>query len=79
MVNKCRELHKENIELYNYTQGGTIENLRVENGLEKSQIDQLMMKLKEKENIYEDLYYEIHEMTETVSVLTKKLKVTYLY
>jgi hypothetical protein len=74
LVNKCKDLHKENMELYNYTQGGTLENLRHENGLEKDQIDQLMMKLKEKENIHHDLEGEINEMSEVVSVLTKKFK-----
>jgi hypothetical protein len=75
LVNICKELHKENMELYNYTQGGTLENLRHENGLEKDQIDQLMLKLKEKENIQLDLETEINELTEVYSVLIKKLKV----
>jgi hypothetical protein len=75
LVNKCRDLHKENMELYNYTQGGTLENLRHENGLEKDQIDQLMMKLREKENIQFDLENEISELSEVASLLSKKLKV----
>lgn len=74
LVNKCRDLHKENMELYNYTQGGTLENLRHENGLEKDQIDQLMLKLKEKENIHYDLETEINDLSEVISFLTKKLK-----
>ena len=63
------------MELYNYTQGGTLENLRHENGLEKDQIDQLMMKLREKENIQFDLENEITELSEVSSLLGKKLKV----
>ena len=43
MLIKCQEFHKENSELYDFTQGGTLENLKFENGLEKSQIDQLML------------------------------------
>jgi hypothetical protein len=77
LVNKCRDLHKENMELYNYTQGGTLENLRYENGLEKGQIEQLMSKLKEKEHIQGDLENEINELSETASLLAKKLKVCY--
>ena len=62
------------MELYNYTQGGTLENLKHENSLEKSQIDQLMLKLKEKESIQEDLENEVNEISETISTLNKKLK-----
>jgi len=74
LVNKCKDLHKENMDLYNYTQGGTLENLRHENGLEKDQIDELMTKLKEKENIQNDLESEINELSEVASILTKRLK-----
>jgi chromosome segregation ATPase len=62
------------MELYNYTQGGTLENLKHENSLEKSQVDQLMLKLREKENIQEDLEKEINEISETVATLNRKLK-----
>ena len=41
IVNKCREVVKENAQLYDYIQTGVLENLKFENGLEKSQIDQL--------------------------------------
>jgi hypothetical protein len=75
LVAKCRELNKENTELYNYTQGGTLENLKYENGLEKSQIDQLMLKLKEKEIINQELEGEITEINEGLLFLNKKLKV----
>lgn len=63
------------MELYNYTQGGTLENLKFENGLEKSQIDQLMLKLKEKDAIIGDLEFEISEMSETISLLNRKINV----
>jgi len=74
LVNKCKDLHKENMDLYNYTQGGTLENLRHENGLEKEQIDELMTKLREKENIRNELECEINELSEVASILTKRLK-----
>ena len=72
---KCQEFHKENDELYSFTQGGTIENLKFENGLEKSQIDQLMLKLKEKEIINNELDNELFEVNETLSTLNRKYKV----
>lgn len=75
MVNKCRELHKENIDLYNYAQGGTLENLKFENGLEKSHIDILMLKLREKEEINKELENEVTEMNELVFNINKKIKV----
>lgn len=62
------------MELYNYTQGGTLENLKHENSLEKSQIEQLMLKLREKDSIQEDLENEINEISETVATLNRKLK-----
>jgi len=72
---KCQEFHKENDELYSFTQGGTIENLKFENGLEKSQIDQLMLKLKEREIINNELENELFEVNETLSTLNRKYKV----
>jgi hypothetical protein len=60
--------------LYNYTQGGTLENLKYENGLEKSQIDQLMIKLKEKDLINLELENEISEISDSVTLLNKKIK-----
>lgn len=68
-------MHKDNKELYNYTQGGTLENLIIENGLEKNQMEQLMNKLKEKEHIHEGLEREIDEIEETTSIISKKFKV----
>ena len=73
-MSKCKDLIKENNELYNYTQGGTLENLKYENGLEKSHIDQLMIKLKEKDIIGGELESEITEISETISFLNKKIK-----
>jgi hypothetical protein len=74
LISKCRDLNKENSELYNYTQGGTLENLKYENGLEKSQIDQLMLKLKEKEFNNQEIEYEISELSDTISFLNRKIK-----
>jgi len=60
--------------LYNYTQGGTLENLKYENGLEKSQIDQLMLKLKEKEIINQEMENELHDLSENINLINKKIK-----
>jgi septal ring factor EnvC (AmiA/AmiB activator) len=62
------------MELYNYTQGGTLENLKHENSLEKNQIEQLMLKLREKDSIQEDLENEVNEISETLTTLNRKLK-----
>jgi hypothetical protein len=62
------------MELYNYTQGGTLENLKHENSLEKNQIEQLMLKLREKDSIQEDLENEVNEISETMATLNRKLK-----
>ena len=72
-ITKCQYLHKENMESFSHT--SALENMRQENSLEKKQIEQLMMKLKEKDNIQNDLEKEINEASETLSFLTIKLKV----
>ena len=61
--------------MYNYAQGGTLENLKFENGLEKSQIDQLMLKLREKEEINKELDNEVIEISDNVTSVNKKIKV----
>lgn len=64
------------MESFNHT--SNIENMRQENSLEKKQIEQLMMKLKEKDNIECELIKEINESSETLSQLNIKLKVNKL-
>jgi hypothetical protein len=53
-----------------------LENLKYENGLEKSQIDQLMIKLKEKDVINQELEYEITEANDEILILNRKIKET---
>ena len=65
------------MESFNHT--SALENMRQENSLEKKQIQQLMMKLKEKDNIQIDLEKEICEACETQSFLYIKLKVRFFY
>jgi septal ring factor EnvC (AmiA/AmiB activator) len=51
-----------------------LENLKFENGLEKTHIDILMLKLREKEEINKELEAEVNEMNEYVIALNKKIK-----
>jgi chromosome segregation ATPase len=72
-IQKCKELIKENNKLYNYILIGTLENLKYENGLEKSQIDQLMLKLKEKEIVKKEMEYEAYQVNEEVNKKNKNI------
>ena len=70
---KCRELLKENLELYNYFQAGILENLKFENGLEKNQIELLMIKLKSLEQYKNELEYENKEANDKINGNLEKL------
>ncbi len=70
---KCRGLLKENLELYNYFQAGIFENLKFENGLEKNQIELLMIKLKSLEQYKNELEYESKEENDKVNENLEKL------
>ncbi len=72
---KCQDFHKENDELYSFTQGGTIDNLKSENIGEKNNLEKLLLKLKEREVIYDELEKELYEVYETISAMNKKYKV----
>ena len=72
-IQKCKELIKENNELYNYILIMILENLKYENGLEKSQIDQLMLKLKEKEIVKKEMEYEAYQVNEEVNKKNKNI------
>ena len=71
--NRCRDLVKENMELYNYFQIGILENLKFENGLEKNQIGLLMIKLKALEQYKNELEYEAKEANDKVIGSLEKL------
>ena len=70
---RCRELVKENLELYNYFQAGILENLKFENGLEKNQIELLMIKLKALEQYKTELEYESKEANDKINETFEKL------
>ena len=74
LLSKSKDLYKENMEFYNYSQSGTLENLKYENGIKDSQIDQLMLKLKEKECVVYEQEIEINELSEILSILNKRVK-----
>ena len=69
---RCREIIKENLELYNLLQVGILENLKFENGLEKSEIEQLMIKLKALERYKNDLEAETEEVNERINMTLEK-------
>ena len=58
---KCKDIVKENLEFYNMFQAGILEILKFENGLEKNQIELLMIKLKALEQYKNELDYECKE------------------
>ena len=70
---KCRELVKENLELYNYFQAGILENLKFENGLEKNQIELLMIKLKALEQYKDELENESKDGNDKINYALEKL------
>eukprot|EP00340_Litonotus_pictus_P006428 CAMPEP_0170521014 /NCGR_PEP_ID=MMETSP0209-20121228/6354_1 /TAXON_ID=665100 ORGANISM="Litonotus pictus, Strain P1" /NCGR_SAMPLE_ID=MMETSP0209 /ASSEMBLY_ACC=CAM_ASM_000301 /LENGTH=121 /DNA_ID=CAMNT_0010807655 /DNA_START=204 /DNA_END=566 /DNA_ORIENTATION=- len=74
LLSKSKDLYKENMEFYNYSQSGTLENLKYENGIKDSQIDQLMLKLKEKELIVNEQEQEINELSESLCTFNKRIR-----
>lgn len=73
-IKKCGDIHKENLELFGIIKNNTIENMRMENSLEKFQIEQLMLKLKESESIMNDHENDIDECNEIISFLGRKIE-----
>ena len=70
---RCKVLVKENLELYNYVQAGILENLKFENGLEKNQIELLMIKLKALEQYKNELENETKENNEIINEALEEL------
>ena len=70
---RCRDVIKENLELYNYFQAGILENLKFENGLEKNQIELLMIKLRGLEQYKNELEYESGEANGKINFTLEKL------
>ena len=73
---KSKNLQNENLEFVNYIEGNILENLRNENTNEQSQINQLMIKLKESDENINDYENQIDEANETISLLQRKKKLT---
>ena len=70
---KCKDIVKENLEFYNYFQAGILENLKFENGLEKNQIELLMIKLKALEQYKNELEFECREANNKINENFEKL------
>ena len=73
LYQKCKEYVKENLEFYNYFQVGILENLKFENGLEKNQIELLMIKLKALEQYKNELEFECREANNKINENFEKL------
>jgi hypothetical protein len=73
-VLKCRDFHKENTDYSNFCQNGILENLKYENGIKETQIDQLMLKLQEKEAVITEQELELSELAETSCLLNKRIR-----
>ena len=70
---KCKDIVKENLEFYNYFQVGILENLKFENGLEKNQIELLMIKLKALEQYKNELEFECKEANNKINENFEKM------
>ena len=70
---KCKDFVKENLEFYNYFQAGILENLKFENGLEKNQIELLMIKLKALEQYKNELEMELSEANNKINENFEKM------
>ena len=70
---KCKEIIKENLEFYNYFQAGILENLKFENGLEKNQIELLMIKLNALEQYKNELEFELREANNKINENFEKM------
>ena len=73
LYQKCKEYVKENLEFYNYFQVGILENLKFENGLEKNQIELLMIKLKTLEQYKNELEFELGEANSKINEKFEKM------
>ena len=70
---KCKDIVKENLEFYNMFQAGILEILKFENGLEKNQIELLMIKLKALEQYKNELEFECKEANNKINENFEKI------
>ena len=70
---KCKDIVKENLEFYNMFQAGILEILKFENGLEKNQIELLMIKLKALEQYKNELEFECKEANNKINENFEKM------
>ena len=70
---RIKDLIKENLEFYNFFQAGVLEKLKFENGLEKNQIELLMIKLKALEQYKNELEFECKEANSKINENFEKM------
>ena len=70
---RIKDLIKENLEFYNFFQAGILEKLKFENGLEKNQIELLMIKLKALEQYNNELEFECKEANSKINENFEKM------
>ena len=70
---RIKDLIKENLEFYNFFQAGILEKLKFENGLEKNQIELLMIKLKALEQYKNELEFECKEANRKINENFEKM------
>ena len=70
---KCKDIVKENLEFYNMFQAGILEILKFENGLEKNQIELLIIKLKALEQYKNELEFECKEANNKINENFEKM------
>ena len=70
---RIKDLIKENLEFYNFFQAGILEKLKFENGLEKNQIELLMIKLKALEQYKNELEFECKEANSKINENFEKM------
>ena len=70
---RIKDLIKENLEFYNFFQAGILEILKFENGLEKNQIELLMIKLKALEQYKNELEFECKEANNKINENFEKM------
>ena len=71
---RIKDLIKENLEFYNFFQAGILEKLKFENGLEKNQIELLMIKLKALEQYKNELEFECKEANSKINENFEKME-----
>lgn len=74
LIAKCKDYLRENNDFKNFCDNGILENFKFKNGIKETQIDHLMLKLKEKEAVINEQEVELNESAETSNLLNKRIR-----